>query len=102
MNRRTWIRAVTSGSAALLAGCGRARAEVVVYCSVDEGYARPILETFTKELGIEVRLVSDSEETKSSGLLSRLLAERARPRADVFWSGDPVRAEVLKVQSIST
>lgn len=33
-----------------------------------------------------------SEEAKSTGLLNRLIAERERPQADVFGSGDPVRA----------
>jgi iron(III) transport system substrate-binding protein len=35
-------------------------------------------------------------------LLNRLIAERARPRADVFWSGDPVRAAILKAKDIAT
>ena len=48
-----------------------------------------------------VRLVPDTEETKSTGLVNCLVAERERPRADVFWSGDPVRAALLKRQGIS-
>jgi iron(III) transport system substrate-binding protein len=39
--------------------------------------------------------VFDTEETKSTGVLNRLIAESASPRADVFWSGDPVRPFVL-------
>ena len=78
------------------------RHEVVVYSSTDDVYARPIAEIFTKRTGIQVKLVSDSEETKSTGLLNRLIAEKARPRADVFWSGDTVRAAVLKTKGIST
>jgi iron(III) transport system substrate-binding protein len=46
-------------------------------------------------------LVPDTEETKSTGLLNRLLAERARPQADVFWSGDPVRAAILKANGVA-
>lgn len=74
---------------------------VVVYTSVDEVFARPIAETFTRETGIRVDLVPDTEETKSTGLLNRLIAERARPQADVFWSGDPVRAAILQARGIS-
>jgi iron(III) transport system substrate-binding protein len=42
-----------------------------------------------------VRGVFDTEEAKSTGLLSRLIAEADNPHADVFWSGDPMRAFVL-------
>jgi iron(III) transport system substrate-binding protein len=74
---------------------------VVVYTSVDEVFARPVAERFTRETGIEVLLVPDTEETKSTGLLNRLIAEKERPQADVFWSGDPVRAAVLKAKGVS-
>jgi len=75
--------------------------EVVVYSSVDDAYARPLCERFSSATKIKVRLLPDAEETKSTGLLNRLLAERARPQADVFWSGDPVRAAVLQAKGIS-
>lgn len=75
--------------------------EVVVYTSVDDIFARPIADKFESEKGIQVKLVPDTEETKSTGLLNRLIAERDRPRADVFWSGDPVRAAILKTKGIS-
>lgn len=95
--------------AVLAAGCGREEAPapqgaagpVIVYSSVDDVFARPVAERFQQETGIEVRLVPDTEETKSTGLLNRLIAEKARPRADVFWSGDPVRAAVLKRHGVS-
>jgi len=78
-----------------------AAAQVVVYTSVDDVFARPIAEQFTRRTGIEVRLVPDTEETKSTGLLNRLIAEKNRPQADVFWSGDPVRAAVLKNKGVA-
>ncbi len=85
------------------AGCGGGLdeqtehdSEVVVYTSVDDVFARPVAEDFTNQTGIVVHLVTDTEETKSTGLLNRLLAEKQRPQADVFWSGDPVRAAILK------
>jgi iron(III) transport system substrate-binding protein len=84
-----------------VASCRRSSKHVVVYTSVDEVFARPITEKFSKETGIEVRLVPDTEETKSTGLLHRLIAEKDRPQADVFWSGDPVRAAVLKSKGVS-
>jgi iron(III) transport system substrate-binding protein len=91
----------------LLAGCDRDHAssgpsqEVTVYSSVDDSYSRPLCERFSKTTGIQVKLVPDAEETKSTGLLNRLIAEKSRPQADVFWSGDPVRAAVLQAKGIS-
>lgn len=87
-------------------GCSResgpaGSGEVVVYTSVDDVFARPICEKFQRETGIKVQLVPDTEETKSTGLLNRLIAEKARPRCDVFWSGDPIRAAILKSKGIS-
>jgi len=88
-------RAPTSSSSS--AGSG----DVVVYTSVDDVFARPICEKFQRETGIKVQLVPDTEETKSTGLLNRLIAEKARPRCDLFWSGDPIRAAILKAKGVS-
>ena len=75
--------------------------KVVVYSSVDEVFAEPICKQFEQETQITVELVPDTEETKSTGLLNRLLAEKGRPRADIFWSGDPVRAAILKSKGVT-
>src|SRR5438105_9962549 len=75
--------------------CKRAQREVVVYTSVDQPFAEPIFREFEKRSGIQVRAVFDTEETKSTGVLNRLIAEAQRPQADVFWSGDPVRPFIL-------
>lgn len=93
---------------AALTGCDRApessagsAGEVVVYTSVDDVFARPVAEKFQAKTGIAVKLVPDTEETKSTGLLNRLIAEKDRPVADVFWSGDPARATILKAKGVS-
>jgi iron(III) transport system substrate-binding protein len=65
--------------------------EVVVYSSVDRVFAEPVLKKFEAASKIRVRAVFDTEETKSTGVLNRLLAEANQPQADVFWSGDPMR-----------
>jgi iron(III) transport system substrate-binding protein len=75
--------------------------EVVIYTSVDDVFARPIAEKFERETGIKAKLVPDTEETKSTGLVNRLIAEKDRPQADVFWSGDPVRAALLKSKGVA-
>jgi len=87
------------GSVCLLAGCQKKVESdgktVVLYSSVDEVYTREVIREFEKDTGIQVKLVSDSEAAKSTGLVNRLLAEKNRPVADIFWSGDPIRAERL-------
>ena len=75
---------------------------VVVYSSLDGEYARGLSKLFTEKSGIRIQLVTDTEETKSSGILNRLLAEKERPRADVFLSGDPVRANVLQEEGVAS
>lgn len=69
--------------------------EVVVYTSVDQVFSEPVFQRFEEETGIRVRAVFDTEETKSTGVLNRLIAESKNPQADVFWSGDPVRPFLL-------
>lgn len=72
---------------ALGLGCDRPE-PVVLYTSVDEPYVRPLVEQFEKQTGIRVMLVTDAEASKSVGLAERLRAERAHPRADVWWSNE--------------
>jgi iron(III) transport system substrate-binding protein len=73
----------------------RSSQEVVVYTSVDQVFSEPIFREFKRDSGIEVRAVFDTEETKSTGVLNRLVAEAESPQADVFWPGDPVRPFLL-------
>lgn len=83
---------IVLGSALL--ACSRDSGEtpqVIVYSSVDQVFAEPVLRRFEAETKIRVRAVFDTEETKSTGVLNRILAEANRPQADVFWSGDPMR-----------
>jgi iron(III) transport system substrate-binding protein len=54
------------------------------------------MQEYQRRSGVRVSVVYDTEETKSTGLANRLLAEKSRPQADVFWSNEPVRTLVLK------
>jgi iron(III) transport system substrate-binding protein len=69
---------------------------VTIYVSTDRVFSEPILRVYERQSGVTVNAVYDTEETKSTGLANRLLAEQARPQADVFWSNEPVRTLVLK------
>ncbi len=80
--------------AALFALPARA-ASVVVYTSQDQVFSEPIFQQFTKETGIEVKAVYDSEAVKTVGLVNRLLAEKNRPRCDLFWNNEELRTVQL-------
>ncbi len=81
---------------------GERQPEVVVYTSLDQFFSQPILAAFERESGIRVLAVYDSEATKTTGLVNRLLAERRRPRADVFWNSETGRTVVLKQAGVLT
>ncbi len=63
---------------------------VILYSSLDGDILRPLLAQFEKESGIRVLLVGDTEATKATGLAQRVLAERTKPAADVFWSSEAI------------
>jgi iron(III) transport system substrate-binding protein len=93
------IGGILLGIAALCASPARG-ATVVVYVSEDQVFSEPILKDFERETGIEVMAVYDTEETKSTGVMNRLIAEKNNPHADVYWANEPIRAEVLKQRGI--
>jgi ABC-type Fe3+ transport system substrate-binding protein len=70
--------------------------EVTVYVSTDRVFTEPILQAYERKTGVKVNAVYDTEETKSTGLANKLVAEKNNPQADVFWSNEPVRTLVLK------
>lgn len=89
--------------AAFLLSCSRGEKEenvVVVYVSEDRVFSEPILKDFERETGIKVKAIYDTEESKSTGLMNRLIAEKEHPRADVYWANEPIRAEVLKQKGL--
>src|SRR5207247_2945470 len=55
-----------------------------------------------RETGITVKSVFDTEESKSTGVMNRLIAEKDNPQADVYWANEPVRADALKQRGVST
>jgi iron(III) transport system substrate-binding protein len=75
---------------------------VVVYVSEDQVFSEPILKDFERETGITVKSVFDTEESKSTGVMNRLIAEKDNPQADVYWANEPARADALKQRGVST
>jgi iron(III) transport system substrate-binding protein len=75
---------------------------VVIYVSEDQVFSEPILKDFERETGITVKSVFDTEESKSTGVTNRLIAEKNNPQADVYWANEPARADALKQRGVST
>lgn len=74
--------------------------KVVVYVSHDQDYSEPILREFEELSGIRVDALYDTEATKTVGLVNRLLAEKNRPVADVYWNNEPMRSVLLKKNGV--
>lgn len=91
---RSGLAWVLLSLAFLVLGCSASeeeaptRKELVVYTSVDQPYAQEILDRFSRQTGIVLRVVYDSEASKSVGLAERLLAEKDAPKCDVWWGNE--------------
>src|SRR5215211_2629461 len=110
MEQNSGLIIVALCSLAALVGCERrteapdgsadGQRSVTVYVSTDRVFSEPVLREYEQRAGVRVNPVYDTEETKSTGLANRLLAEKNRPQADVFWSNEPVRTLVLKSRGV--
>ncbi|MCI0335082.1 MAG: extracellular solute-binding protein [Planctomycetes bacterium] len=86
---------------AALVGCGkRGPSEVVVYAALDREFSEPIFRDFTDATGIGVRSKFDIESTKTVELAQRVIAERERPRCDVFWNNEILNTLRLERQGL--
>lgn len=103
---RPFRAAAISAALLCLSACGssesvtEASRSVTIYVSTDRVFSEPVLQEYQRRSGVMVNAVYDTEETKSTGLANRLIAETNRPQADVFWSNEPVRTLVLKSRGI--
>ena len=75
-------------------------APVVVYAAQDQDYAEPILRQFTRETGLRVRTLYDSEAVKTVGMAQRLLAEQSHPQCDVFWGNEEFRTRQVAAHGV--
>jgi len=75
-------------SLALLAtACGR-QPDLILYCSLDQEFAEPLIRQFEQETGLGVQAEFDIEASKTVGLVQRIREEGQHPRCDVFWSSE--------------
>ena len=63
---------------------------MVLYVSADDALFRPVIKSFEDKTGIKVQIVGDTEATKTFGLVRRLLDEKDKPKADLFWCSEPI------------
>jgi iron(III) transport system substrate-binding protein len=87
MKRKNWLFGIV-GIVALAAPLpAAAQGELVLYCTPQEEWCRPMVQAFEKATGIKVSMTR-----KSSGeFYAQLKAEAANPRGDIWWgcTGDP-------------
>lgn len=89
----------------LLGGCGGGGADssqagsspqrVTLYTSVDDTFAKMVVQQFEQDTGIRVDVLGDTEATKTTGLITRLQSERDNPKCDVWWSSEPMGTVML-------
>ena len=73
----------------LLPACGGSDdAQVVLYCGVDQDQSRRLADLFEQQTGVSVDFHGETEAMRSIGLPQRIMDERERPRADVYWSNE--------------
>ncbi|MFY8151463.1 MAG: extracellular solute-binding protein, partial [Hyphomicrobiales bacterium] len=90
MQTQSWLRAglfAALATASFGAAPAQAQGSLVLYCSVQEEWCRPMAQAFEKETGIKVSMTR-----KSSGeTYAQIKAESSNPRGDIWWggTGDP-------------
>lgn len=99
--RRVCLGTVLGLACLLLSGCwGRSDQEVVAYTALDAQFSEPIYAEFTQATSLAVRPKFDTEATKTVGLAQAILAERQRPRCDLFWNNEILNTLRLQKQGL--
>lgn len=70
--------------------------KVVVYCSVDDVYAKPVIAEIEKKTGLKISVLYDTEAAKTAGLSNKIRAEGDHPKGDVFWSSALLQTLLLE------
>ncbi len=90
--RNLFVRALLAGFLLHTAGS----AQVSVYVSLDEPISKGVLDDFQAETGIQVLGQWDVEANKTIGMVNRIIAEKDRPRCDVYWNNEVAQTIRLK------
>ena len=87
MRMSAFLRALLPALLLAVPLAAAAQGELVVYCTVQEEWCRPMVAAFEKKFGIKVLMTR-----KSAGeFYAQIKAESANPRGDIWWggTGDP-------------
>src|SRR6188768_3673138 len=87
MHVMKWLRGLIPALALAAPLSAQAQGELVVYCTVQEEWCRPMVAAFEKQTGIKVLMTR-----KSAGeFYAQLKAEASNPKGDIWWggTGDP-------------
>ena len=82
-----WLRGIVPALALAAPLSAFAQGELVVYCTVQEEWCRPMVAAFEKATGVKVLMTR-----KSAGeFYAQIKAEAANPKGDIWWggTGDP-------------
>lgn len=71
----------------LLVGCGE-KPDLVVRISLDQIFSEELIRDFEAETGLKVNAQYDIEQSKTVGHVRAIIAEKNRPRTDVFWNNE--------------
>ncbi|NDL67791.1 extracellular solute-binding protein [Anaerotalea alkaliphila] len=81
-------------------GTNPVKNSVVVYTSVDQNYAELVFADFQEKTGITVLGGFDTEASKTTGMVNKLVEESKNPRADVFWNGEFAQTLLLAEKGV--
>ena len=85
----------------LAAGCTAGEEpDLVVYTALDEEFSDPILKEYGQQQNLNVAPKYDTEATKTVGLANAILAEKQRPRCDVFWNNEILNTLRLQQEGV--
>lgn len=69
---------------------------VVVYTSVDMNFSEKVFKDFEAKTNIKVIPAYDTEASKTTGMVNKIIEEKSNPRCDVFWNGEFAQTIILK------
>jgi len=84
----------------LLVSCKREENTVIIYTSVDRNYSEQVFNDFEEKTGIKVLPAYDSEASKTTGMVNKLIEEKDNPVAAVFWNGEFAQTILLKEKGV--
>ncbi len=87
-------------SAALLSASCEKRPDLVLYSAGDKIFTQNVIDAFKKDTGLNVEVASDSELTRGVALRTRIIKEKDRAQADVYWNNEIANTIILQKQGL--